>query len=176
MLCPQLVDAGAFTKLPLTLVNTTPVPAKLMVDLVRAVHAVLCCMLCCECCAASTLCCACRVTCPAGLGCAHAVFFARVSYSRRACLTLPRHVVGRGLCRRYYTSCLTPHFLSLDLTPQMKMPDLQLIIAKDAWNPSEYEECPLTKIGACGDVQAGSSRSGWWCQPCWRLVASKHSA
>lgn len=41
------------------------------------------------------------------------------------------------------------------------MPDLQLLLPKDAWNASEYEECPLQKIGAMGENSGGSRLSGW---------------
>lgn len=44
---------------------------------------------------------------------------------------------------------------------QLKVPELQLAIAKDAWSPSEYDECPLQKIGARGEVVGGvGSRMG----------------
>jgi hypothetical protein len=43
---------------------------------------------------------------------------------------------------------------------QLKVPELQLVIAKDAWSPSEYDECPLQRIGAAGEVVGGGSRMG----------------
>lgn len=41
---------------------------------------------------------------------------------------------------------------------QAQHPELMLSISKDAWNPQEYDACPLQRIGAAGEAVAMNSR------------------
>jgi hypothetical protein len=40
---------------------------------------------------------------------------------------------------------------------QVKYPDLQLTIARDAWSSAEYDTCPLQRLSLLPDVALGAS-------------------
>ncbi|GFH11034.1 calponin-homology (CH) domain-containing protein, partial [Haematococcus lacustris] len=49
-----------------------------------------------------------------------------------------------------------PAKLVVDL---VSTPSLQLLLAKDAWSSTEYDQCPLMRIGVQGQVVSGSARA-----------------